>query len=120
MSDERIDFSALDIERDRQRIERMVGSVLWRARAELARRAATQNVGVVEAVAAWFRPAIAAAAAIAAISVAMLATVGRSSPETQTGAYMSSAFVPAAMTSWYEEDRLPTAAELMVAVQGED
>jgi hypothetical protein len=120
MSDERFDFSAFDIERDSERVERMVGNVMWRARGELARRARGQSVTVTEAVAAWFRPAIAVAAAIAGISLTMLATVGRSNAEPQAGAYMSSAEVPAAMTAWYEEDRSPTATDLLVATHGED
>lgn len=120
MNDERFDFSPLDLEKDRQRFERMVGNVMWRARGELARRAAAGQVGVVETMAAWFRPAMAAAAAIAVISLTMLATAGRADADPQTGMYMSSAVVPAAMTSWYEEDRLPTADELLLAAHGEE
>ncbi|MGQ0562864.1 MAG: hypothetical protein ACT443_13440 [Gemmatimonadota bacterium] len=98
----------------------MVGSIMWRARGELSRRAPSQDVSVVEAVAGWFRPAVAAAAAIATISLALLASNGGSNQaEAQTGAYMPSSAVPAAMTSWYEENRLPTAAELLVAATGE-
>ena len=118
MSDERFDFSAFDLEHDSERVERMVGNVMWRARGELVRRA--QSLTVTEAVAAWFRPAIAAAAAIAGVSLTMLATVGRSDTDLQAGAYVSSAEIPAAMTAWYEEDRSPTATDLLVATHGDD
>jgi hypothetical protein len=120
MSDERFDFSAFDLERDSERVERMVGNVMWRARGELARRARGQSLTITEAVAAWFRPAIAVAAAIAGISLTMLATAGRSDTDLQAGAYVSSAEIPAAMTAWYEEDRSPTASDLLVATHGDD
>lgn len=120
MSDDRFDFSRFDLEGDPERIERMVGNVMWRARGELARRARGQTLTVTEAVAAWFRPAIAVAAAIAGVSLTLLATAGAPHAETSTGEYMSSAEVPAAMTAWYEEDRSPDAADLLVAIQGED
>lgn len=113
MTDERFDFSALDLSKDPARTERMVGSIMWRARAGLARRAAAHQVGAVELVAAWYRPALAAAAAIAAVSLTLLATV-RPSPAVQTTAYVSASDVPAALSGWYEEERSPTAAELLV------
>jgi hypothetical protein len=113
MSDERFDFSKLDLSNDPARAERMIGNIMWRARAELARRAATRELGPVEAMAAWFRPALAAAAAIAAVSLTLLATV-RPAPAVQTTAYLSDADVPATMSVWYEEERRPTAAELLV------
>ena len=120
MSDDRFDLSALDVSRDPERIDRMVGNIMWRARTELARRASAHPVSAVEVVAGWFRPALAAAAAIAAVSLTLLATAGRSRAEVQSTAFISSAEVPAAMTVWYEEDRLPTAAELLVATSQEE
>jgi hypothetical protein len=113
MSDERFDFSALDLNKDTARAERMVGNIMWRARAELARRAAARELGAVELVAGWYRPALAAAAAIAAVSLTLLATV-RPTPAAQTTAFVSASDVPAAMSVWYEEERSPTAAELLV------
>ena len=118
MSDERIDLSALDMAEGSERFERIVGQITWRARMELARRAALRQVSPVEAVAAWYRPAIAAAAAIAIISVMALTTIGRHHTDVQPGAYMSGAEVPDALTSWYEEGSSPTAAELLVANEG--
>lgn len=114
MSEERIDFSALDIGNDPENFERVVGNITWRARMELTRRAARRETSPIEALATWLRPAIASAAAIAGISLALLATLGRGDQEFETGAYMSSAEVPAAMTTWFEEDQLPTADDLLV------
>lgn len=113
MNDERFDLSALDLNQDPERVERMVGGIMWRARMELVRRAAQRDVTAFEVVATWYRPALAAAAAIAAVSLTLLTTF-RPPPVVPTGAYMSAAEVPAAMSVWYEEDRVPTAAELLV------
>lgn len=120
MSDERFDLSALDLDKDPERFERLVGNITWRARMELARRAARREVSPVEAVAAWFRPALAAAAAIAAVSLTLLGMTRRdaSAEEMPTGAYMSGTEVPVALTTWYEEGSSPTAAELLVADEG--
>ena len=112
--DERFDFSMLDLDNDPERFEKLVGTITWRARIELARRAARREVSPVEAVAVWYRPAIAAAAAIAVVSLTLLSTVGKANNEVATGAYMSSAEVPAALSSWYEEGTSPTAADLIV------
>jgi hypothetical protein len=113
MNDERFDLSALDLDRDPERVERMIGGIMWRARMELARRAALRDATAFEIVATWYRPARVAAAAIAAVSLTLLATF-RPQPVVPTGAYMSAADVPAAMSVWYEEDRVPTASELLV------
>lgn len=113
MNDERIDLSALGLDQDPERVERMVGGIMWRARMELARRAARREIGAFEMVATWYRPALAAAAAIAAVSLTLLATF-QPRPVVATGAYMSAAEIPAAMSVWYEEDRVPTASELLV------
>lgn len=117
---EQVDFGMIDLERDPQKFERLVGSVMWRARGELKRRRTAQTLTVTEAVAAWFRPAIAAAAAIAGISLTMLARAGGSEVEAQTSAYLSNAGVPTEMTAWYDEDRSPTASDLMVATSGDE
>jgi hypothetical protein len=119
MSDEQFDFSPLDPARDPDRFERMVSNITWRARMELKRRAERVRISPVEVVATWYRPALAAAAAIAAVSLTLLTTVGRAKTEVPTGAYMSSTEVPAALSTWYEEDSIPTAAELLVAFEGD-
>ena len=113
MSDERFDFSVLGLAKDAARTERMVGNIMWRARAELARRAAAHDLGAVELVAAWYRPALATAAAIAAVSLTLLATV-RPVPAVQRTDTLSADDVPSAMNVWYEEGRSPTADELLV------
>ncbi|HUP89319.1 MAG TPA: hypothetical protein VM100_08215 [Longimicrobiales bacterium] len=116
MNDERFDFSTLDLDKDPATFERMVGNIMWRAKSELKRR---RGLTPVEAVAAWFRPAMVAAAAIATVSLTMLATERPAAEEVATGAYMSSAEVPIALTSWYEEGSSPTVDELLVANEGD-
>lgn len=118
MSDERIDLSPLDLDPDSERFHNLVGRIVWRARGELHRRAMTRPLTPVEMVAAWYRPALTAAAAIAVISLTLLATAGRKQEEVQAGAYMSGTEVPTALTNWYENGSSPTAAELLVANGG--
>lgn len=117
---ETIDFGIFDLERDPEKYERLVGNVMWRARGELGRRARTQNMTIAEAVVAWLRPALVAAAAVAGISLTMLATAGGSESDTEAAVYLSNAGVPSTMTAWYEEDRSPTASDLMVATSGDE
>lgn len=119
MTDERFDLSPLDPHGD-ARFERMVGNITERARFELARRAAAQRQSVVELVAGWARPALLAAATIAGISLTLLATFDRSNAGVVvTGAYMPASEVPAAATSWYEENREPTVEDLLIAAETE-
>lgn len=120
MTDERFDLSALDPARDPEHFEKLVGSITWRARRELARRAA-RTLSPVEMVATWYRPALVAAAAVAAVSLTLLATVGRPQADDQlpAGAYLSGAEVPIALASWFEEESSPSAAELFVADEGD-
>ena len=112
MSDERLDLSALDPAADPERFERMVGNITWGAQQELQRR--RRRVGPLEMMATWYRPAFVAAAAIAGVSLTLLATAQSGTSEVSTGAYMSAVEVPAAMSTWYEEDIPPTASDLLV------
>jgi hypothetical protein len=73
MDDDRIDFSPLDPSRDARRFEALVGAVTERALAS-RRRAAT----VSGQLAAWWRPALAAAAVIAIAVWVSSAGPGRS------------------------------------------
>ena len=119
MSDERIDLSLLDPQQD-GRFERMAGSIAFRARAELMRRAGARRLSVVELVGGWVRPALLAAASIAAVSLSLLASFEPAKPE-MVGAYMPASEVPPTATAWYEENRDPTADELLFAsTQGEN
>jgi hypothetical protein len=114
MTDERFDLSPLH-PMDDARFERMVSNITGRARFELARRAAAQRQSIVELVGGWARPALLAAAGVAGVSITLLATYGRSSAETVTGAYMPASEVPPAASGWYEENREPTVEDLLVA-----
>lgn len=119
MSDERFDLSALEVQED-ARFERMVQNITTRAQFELKRRATSRRPSVFELVAGWARPALAAAASIAVISVTLLSVFEPTAAVASGGAYMSPS-VPAAASTWYEENRDPTAADLLVALeQGED
>lgn len=118
MRDERLDLSALDPQED-ARFERMVQNITTRARFELARRAAARRQSVVELVAGWARPALAAAASIAIVSATLLSMFEPSQAEASATAYMSPT-VPATASAWYEEDRDPTAVDLLVAVEGDN
>ena len=114
MTDERFDLSPL--RPDDAQLERMVSRITSRARFELARRAAAQRQTVLDMVAAWAKPALAAAASIAVVSVTLLSTLDGSPAEAATStAYMPANELPAAASDWYEEGREPTVDELMVA-----
>lgn len=114
MTDERFDLSPL--QPDEARFERMVGNITGRARFELARRAAAQRQTVFEMVAGWAKPALLAAAAVAAVSLGLLTAFDRTRAEAATAtAYMPATELPATASDWYEEGRDPTVDELLVA-----
>lgn len=71
MSEERIDFSALDPTADAARFDGLVRAVRAAGEPELRRLRA--RPGVMAGVVAWTRPALAAAAVLAALSVGTLA-----------------------------------------------
>lgn len=117
METERVDLSALDPTRDRIGYERLVRRILEAAAPELARRRATANPLV--QLAAWARPALAAAAVIALVALGTLAVTTRyETVQDPAGSIADALGVPAPAADWLTEGRAPTTGDLVLAVEG--
>ncbi|HEX6135100.1 MAG TPA: hypothetical protein VFZ24_14120 [Longimicrobiales bacterium] len=114
MTDERLDLSALEPD-DVQR-ELLVAAIMARAGSELARRAA--DVSPIAVLSDWMRPALAAAAIVAAICISVLSSGELTHVE--PGAGLTDALdVPAPVNEWLISGREPTVADLLIALEGE-
>jgi hypothetical protein len=112
MDRERLDLTALDPTRDTARWEGLIGRINARASAELARRAAAQ--GAFAMVAIWARPALAAAAMLAAISAGLLVVLERTAvPAAIASSVVEALEVPSPAAAWIDEDRAPTVDDLI-------
>jgi hypothetical protein len=124
---EAVDLSALRASpADRRRLE---DAIVAAAGAELARRAAVAPAidaarsaaavagdGPLALVARWAIPTLAAAAILAALSVAGLALASRV-PETAAGTLVGALELPEPASTWLDEDRGPATSDLILAVQ---
>ena len=114
MEPERVDLSPLDPSNDRLRYERLVRRIVEAAGPELARRAG--EAGPLALLGAWARPALTAAAVIAALALGALAGTDRGgSPPPTT--VVDALGVPSPAADWLEEGREPTTADLVLAVE---
>ena len=109
---DRIDFETVSLNDIRR--EQLVGGIMARARAELARRAAAADVSPFMVLSAWARPALAAAAVLAVICVSVLLRDGSA---VEPGAGIAETLVPAPAVSWLVLERSPTVTDLMVALE---
>ncbi len=115
MEPQRLDLSSLDPTRDQLGYERLVQRILDVAAPELARRAASNTP--LAAVAGWARPALAAAAIVAAMAAgAMFQMAGRAAEPT-LGSVAEALGVPAPAADWLSEGRAPTRADLVLAME---
>jgi hypothetical protein len=118
MTDNRIDFSALDPLQEKERFERKVRSITAAAGPELAARRA--RASVFGQVAGWWRPLLAAAAITGIVSIAALAqsegTAGQSEAEIGVAEAIG---MPQQIAQWMRSDELPTAAELLIELETE-
>lgn len=119
MSDDRIDFSALDPTRDEAHFEGLVSGIMKDAEPELERR--RQRLTVVAQVGQWWRPLLAAAAIIIAVSLGTLWRLGETSG-TVSGTVQESGIeetlgVPAQMARWVRADQLPSTSELLETIE---
>lgn len=116
MLPDRIDFSPLDPSADGVHWERLVASVMARAGAELSRRAAERAPLVL--LAWWAKPALSAAAVIAAIATGTLVFVGRGGGEAERMPGIADALeVPQPVRAWLTEERDPTVSDVMMALE---
>jgi multidrug resistance efflux pump len=105
---DRIDLSPLDPRRDRERWEAMVARIV-------ARSASPRSAWAV--LAGWRRPALAAAALVAAVSTGLMWWAGRLAEGTQPAQTVAESLdVPRPVSDWIVEGRDPARGDLYVAV----
>ena len=108
------DFSPLDPFRDPRRTDEFVAGVLERATLELARRRRAPGVWYV--MAAWARPALAAAALATIASVLALRSGSDDVPD-RTGVVEALA-LPSLAEDWLVEERGPSTEDILLTVEG--
>lgn len=110
----RIDLSPLDPAEDRLGYERLVRRIMDAAAPELTRRA--QAAGPLALLATWARPALTAAALIAALALGFLTAIDRTAVE-PTESMVEALGVPAPAADWLEDGREPTTSDLVLAME---
>jgi hypothetical protein len=117
MTDERIDFSALDPTAEAERFEEIVGRIGASAAPALAARRA--QASVFGQVAGWWRPLLAAASIAGIVSAATLALVQGSALESEAEIGVAEAIgVPEQIAQWVRSDESPDPSELLIALEG--
>jgi hypothetical protein len=114
-----IDLRALDATADELHWERLVRAISARAAPELARRAAAGNVGVLTMLGRWAWPAMAAASIMAVLAGGVLARVHLAQPLASGRPVLESLQLSAPISTWLDEERSPTATDLIMALEGE-
>ncbi|MEX1182693.1 MAG: hypothetical protein WEF86_05625 [Gemmatimonadota bacterium] len=109
-----VDLSAL--EPDGARTELLVSGIMRRATTELARRAAA-DVSPIAVLYQLSRPALAAAAVLAAICLPVLASHRFDRMPAPGGGLADALEVPAPVNEWLVENRSPTVADLLIALE---
>ena len=115
MEPERMDLSGYRLDSDG--FERRVHAIMRAAAPELARRA--QRTGILVAVGEWLRPALAAAAVVAAIAAgALAAEFSRPQQTAASSSVVEALGVAEPASQWLDEERAPTVSDLMMALDG--
>jgi hypothetical protein len=110
--DDRIDLTALELDAGRR--ELLVAAIMANAGRELERRQ-SQDVSPMLALSRWARPALAAAAVLAAVCVSILALDGgEASPGYGLADELS---VPEPADAWLVGERAPTVGDVLVAME---
>ena len=125
MEDDFRDLASLDPANDAARWERMVAGITLAAAPELARRSRLPDLGLLQLLAGYARPAISTAALMAAAAGAVLfasggpASTATGSTAVSQGQVASVMGYPAPVAAWVGSDETPTTTELAAAMQGE-
>lgn len=119
MSDsDRMDLRALDPRMNADGWERMVLGIMRGASDELLRRRDRAYAPTpMEVLVALLRPALTAAAVLAAVSLTAL--MRDEADPTHPGAFLESSRLPEPVTIWLEDGSPPTASDLYVSVNGD-
>ncbi len=115
MTDERIDFSALDPTADAERFEEIVGRISAAAAPALAARRVP--AGVFGQVAGWWRPLLAAAVLAGIVSAATLARVQVPARASEEIGVAEAIGVPQQIARWVRSDEEPDPTELLIALE---
>jgi hypothetical protein len=117
MDDDRVDLSPLDPTRNADRFARAVGRIMAGAAPALVRRRA--RVTPIGAVARWWRPTLALAAALTLAAVGVLVEVQdtTATTEPQSAGVAEALGIPTAMAPWLTAEGPPTAAQVFQAFQ---
>lgn len=112
----RTDFGPLDPAADPRDFERRVRAIVARAGPELARRRG--RASPLAAVAALRRPFLAAAAALAVVTLSALAFLPPAGAQAVPDAGLAEALgVPGGLAGWVRSDATPSPAELLVSLR---
>ncbi len=112
IDEDRIDLSALDLDRDPTRLERSARAIAARVAPSLRRRL-ERPPGLWLGLAQWRRPVFAAAALVAVASIAVLA-LPRGGPAGASSLTLAEVEgVPAALAGWVEGGKAPSGARLL-------
>lgn len=114
MNEKRLDLSALDPAHDRS-LDGLVRAITARAAPELARRAASGSPFTV--LAGWARPTLAAAAALAAVSLVGLGIARSGAAVVPLRGVPEELGLPAPVAEWVAEGRTPTRDDLLIAME---
>jgi hypothetical protein len=106
------DLRPLDPRSQSERWDRMVSTIMARCATELRRRQTAPSIGVFDGLLAWSRPALATAAALAALSLAALAQQDNVPGESPV--FIWSAVLPAPVEAWLQEGQPPTMLDMFV------
>jgi hypothetical protein len=108
------DLGPLDPRTETERWDRMVSAIMTRCAVELKRRQHAPSVGIFDGLLAWSRPALATAAALAALSLLALTQFDGGGSLAQSVAYFRSPDMPEAMTIMLEEGEAPSMLDMFV------
>lgn len=117
MEPDRVDLSPLDPAEDQLHYERLIRRITMAAAPELARRA--EASAPLALLGAWARPALAAAAIIAALATGAIVATDRA-PASPGAASLTEMGLPDPAAGWLAEGREPTEADLVLAMEARD
>ena len=118
MGDDFRDLAPLDPSLDAERWERMVGRITMAAAPELARRAKAPDPGLLMLLSDWVRPAVSAAAALAAVAGAAL-VLEREPATAESTSIAATLGYSDDVAAWVVTGSAPSADDLVVALEEE-
>ncbi|MQA91639.1 MAG: hypothetical protein GEU90_15680 [Gemmatimonas sp.] len=113
------DLQPLDPERDPVKWEAMVGSIMTAAQPELERRAVIRSPMVV--LSEWFRPAVAATAAVAMVAASAVLFIGELPGDESAGPGIvaEGIGIPNTVADWLDTGHPDALDELVFGMEGE-